>query len=89
MIRFEIKNASLLRIDVAADKTDMQVKDAVVSYVNGEPYDGPYEVIPKADEAQILPTKQRILAEDMTVLAVPYYEADNQIGTTIYIASEV
>ena len=54
-----------------------------------EPYDGPYEVIPKANEAQTLPTRQKLLSEDVTVLAVPYYEADNPNGTTIFIASEV
>jgi hypothetical protein len=66
----------------------MRVGDAVVVVSGGVPYDGPYEVTPKV-EAQTLPTKQKYLSEDIQVLSVPYYETDNQNGTTIYIASEV
>ena len=89
MIRFKVTQPPALRMHAAPDKVEMQVANAVVSYVGGSPYDGPYEVTPKADEEQILPTKQKILTKDLTVLAVPYYEADNQSGTTIFIASEV
>lgn len=59
-----------------------------ISGGEGTPYDGSYEVVPKV-ETQVLPTKQKYLDEDVTVLAVPFYEVDNQKGTTIFIASEV
>lgn len=49
-------------------------------------YDGPYTVIPTVDE-QKLETAQRILLEDVTVKAIPYYAVSNVSGgTTIYIA---
>ena len=79
MIRFKVRSAPTVRMRVGA---------AVVVPSAGNPYNGPYEVVPKV-EAQILPTKHKYLSEDVQVLAVPYYEADNPIGTTIFIASEV
>lgn len=79
MIRFKVRGAPTVRMRVGA---------AVVVPSAGNPYNGPYEVVPKV-EAQTLPTKQKYLSEDVQVLAVPYYEADNPIGTTIFIASEV
>lgn len=52
-------------------------------------YDGTYVVTPAANRDQILPTKNKILLEDVTVLKVPYYETSNISGNTVYIASEV
>lgn len=51
-------------------------------------YEGSYAVIPKVDE-QILETRNKFMLDDVIIHKVPYYEADNQIGTTIFIASEV
>lgn len=79
MIRFEVRGAPAVK---------MRVGDAVVVPSGGNPYNGPYEVVPKV-EAQTLATKQKYLSEDIHVLSVPFYEADNQNGTTIFIASEV
>ena len=79
MIRFKVRGAPVVRMRVGA---------AVVVPSGGNPYDGPYEVVPKV-EAQTLATKQKYLSEDIHVLSVPFYEADNKNGTTIYIASEV
>ena len=79
MIRFKVRGAPAVRIRAGA---------AVVVPSGGNPYDGPYEVIPKV-EAQTLATKQKYLSEDIHVLSVPFYEADNKNGTTIFIASEV
>lgn len=79
MIRFKVRGAPTI---------NMRVRRAVVVVADSRPYDGPYEVTPKV-EAQTLPTKQKYMTQDVTVLSVPYYEADNQNGTTIFIASEV
>ena len=94
MVRFKINPfpAGPIRFKVSAypgEPIRMDVEKAVVVLADTNHYDGPYEVTPKADEAQTLPTKNTILSEDVTVLAVPFYEADNQNGTTIFIASEV
>ena len=51
-------------------------------------YGGEYEVTPSVDE-QVLETKDTIMADDLTIKSVPYYETSNVNGTTVYIASEV
>ena len=79
MIRFKIRSAPTVK---------MRVGTATVVPSGGNPYEGPYEVVPKV-EAQTLHTKQKYMTQNVTVLSVPFYEADNQNGTTIYIASEV
>lgn len=79
MIRFKIRGAPAVK---------MHIEAAVAVPSGGNPYEGPYEVVPKV-EVQTLATKQKYLSEDIRVLSVPFYEADNQKGTTIYIASEV
>ena len=52
-----------------------------------DPYPGPYEVIPKAWEDQILATNGKNMEDDVTVYEVPYDEVSNQYGTTVTIAS--
>lgn len=52
-------------------------------------YDGDYTVTPKADEATVLETQGKVMADDVTVIRIPYYETTNETGTTVYIASEV
>lgn len=54
-----------------------------------KPYEGDYEVTPKADSAVVLPTKDRFLNRDVNVKKIPYYETSNQTGVTVYIAAEV
>lgn len=52
-------------------------------------YDGEYTVIPKAHEAQVLETAQKLLLDDVTVTKVPYYETSNIYdGKTVYIAED-
>lgn len=53
------------------------------------PYEGEYNVIPKAHENVVLETKDKLMDDDVTVLKVPYYETSNLTGETVYIASEV
>lgn len=53
-----------------------------------EIYDGDYEVIPKVT-AQELETREKLMADDVLVHAIPYFETSNQSGTTVYIANEV
>lgn len=53
-------------------------------------YLGSYQVVPKANEEQILETKNRIMTDNVTILEIPYYEVSNDSnGTTVYIAKEV
>lgn len=55
----------------------------------GEPYEGPYDVTPKVT-AQTLKTAQKLMRDDVSVRAIPYFDVSNPAGgNTIYIANEV
>lgn len=51
-------------------------------------YGGAYEITP-AVEAQTLETANKLMTDDLTVRAVPYYQTSNITGDTVYIAMEV
>ena len=52
-----------------------------------EAFGGPYLVIPKAYETQILFTDGLVMEDDVTVTEIPYFESDNEAdGKTITIA---
>lgn len=57
--------------------------------VGGRPYEGDYVVTPKVDQ-QTLDTKGAIMRDDVTILAIPYFETSNNSGgNTAYIAKEI
>jgi hypothetical protein len=43
-------------------------------------YDGPYDVTPMPYTAQILPTSNLAMAEDVNIREIPYYEVSNTSG---------
>lgn len=50
-----------------------------------ERYQGPYEVTP-AVSAQTLPTRAKVMSDDLEVKAIPFYEVSNLAGgDTAYI----
>lgn len=51
-------------------------------------YDGQYEVTPSAHNQIVLETREKLMADDVTVLKIPYYETSNESGLTVYIAGE-
>jgi hypothetical protein len=52
-------------------------------------YQGEYNVTPKIVE-QTLPTKEKLLLEDMTIKAIPFFNVSNTSGgSTVYIGKEV
>lgn len=63
---------------------------AEYSMTGGDPYEGAYEVTPKAWTEQTLPTKNKIMADDVTVFKIPYYETSNiHDGLTVFIAEDI
>ena len=57
-------------------------------YVSDVPlYEGSAEATPGL-EAQTLPTRNTILAEDIEIAAIPYREVANEYGTTVIIGGE-
>lgn len=60
-----------------------------VSHDGVQEYTGPYEATPKVT-AQTLPTKDKLLAQDVTVKEIPYFDVSNTSGgSTVYIGNEV
>ena len=58
-------------------------------YVGGNPFDGDYTVTPKVD-SQTMPTKGRIMLDDVTIKAIPFFNVSNNSGgSTVYIAKEI
>lgn len=51
-------------------------------------YGGEYIVTPKPYISQTLETKEKLMANDVTVKEIPYYETSNTSGITIYIGGE-
>lgn len=57
--------------------------------IGGEIYNGIYDITPKVT-AQTVPTRDKIMLDDVTVQAIPYYETGNvQGGNTVYIGSDI
>ena len=55
--------------------------------IEGEHYEGPYVVIPKAFDNTILQTKNKVMDDNVEVVEIPYDETSNTYGTTVVIAS--
>lgn len=63
--------------------------EQAIEIVHADYYEGEYVVTPKMFEGTVLPTKDKTMADDVTVLEVPFYEVTNESGgTTVYIATE-
>lgn len=61
----------------------------VTLYKDADPYKGAYVVTPRV-EAQVLPTAEKLMADDVTIKAIPIYDVSNTSGgSTVYIAREV
>lgn len=61
----------------------------VTEYIGGEEYEGEYVVTPKVTE-QSLPTKEKVLIEDITIKEIPFYNVSNASGgNTVYIGDKI
>lgn len=88
MIRLKV-SGSHLRLNVNSPKIGMKIGQAVIVSVGGEPYEGEYEVTPKIS-SQTLATAKKLMKDDVTVKAIPYFDVSNPAGgQTIYIGSEL
>lgn len=69
---------------IPANMGEVQV---VTEFVGGEPYNGDYVVTPKVAE-QTLETKAKVMADDVQIKAIPFFEtANNAGGDTVYIGT--
>lgn len=56
---------------------------------SAQKYEGEYEVTPTVN-GQTLETKQKLMTDDVTIHAIPFFEVGNNSGgNTVYIANEL
>lgn len=80
---FEIRFEETVK-DVNAEFDELQFVT-----IGNEPYTGEYEITPKVSK-QIVPTKGKVMQNDLTVNSVPFFDVGNTSGgSTVYIASEI
>ena len=63
----------------------LSVGDILIIHSQFPDYAGPYTITPQAHQAQTLPTAQKSLNENITVLEIPVYEVSNEYGITVNI----
>ncbi len=83
-----IINCPKKEVKIDAKQKDIEFSSTYSVYIEGEIYDGDYEVTPKVD-AQSLPTATKVMLQDVQIKKIPYFETSNEYGNTIYIGSEV
>lgn len=64
-----------------------ELKGAISTLESVDSYDGDYLITPRI-KSQFLFTKNKKMNDDITVLAIPYYETSNLSGKTVYIGGE-
>jgi hypothetical protein len=89
-LTLQVEKAPSLTLGLDNTDLDLSIGTAInVTQLEGDKYEGPYSVTPKADAVQTLYTRAKTMEDDVTVLAIPYYQTSNTYGDTIYIGSEV
>ena len=89
-MRMQMRSANRLEADLKnKDRINVGGMAGAVFNYTAPVYDGPYEAVPKAYDAQVLKTKDRTMVDDVTVEKVPFYEVSNEAGgMTCYVAEE-
>lgn len=89
-INIEIMDNEELSIDTIDDAYDIdgEIITNTVFKCNHTTYQGNYIVTPKINN-QVLPTKNKALSDNITILEIPFYKTSNETGQTVYIGSEV
>lgn len=65
-------------------ESEMTASVNVVTKTDAELYEGSYESTPSTQD-QVLDVGRKVMARDVVVKAIPYYETSNETGTTVYI----
>ena len=80
------RRGSVLNGKIVDATLKLKARVQLPASVTADVYDGDYEVLPSVD-AKELETKHKFMQDNVTVLAIPYYEVSNdQNGFTAIIA---
>ena len=85
MIRFTLSGGKLLQFRISPSAYTFKAEPARLIYIDGQPYEGPYTVVPKPWEDQVLATNEMHMTDDVTVKEIPYAEVSNTQGITVTI----
>ena len=86
-IKIILRKENDIKISFGKENEDIKLdfKDKVIIGGQYQEYEGEYEVTPRT-VAQVLPTKEKNMKNDVTVKEIPFYEVGNlQNGKTVYI----
>ena len=86
-IKIILRKENDIKISFGKGNGDIKLdfKDKVIIGGQYQEYEGEYEVTPRT-VAQVLPTKEKNMKNDVTVKEIPFYEVGNlQNGKTVYI----
>lgn len=64
--------------------TVLNISANLTTSSNLDYYRDTYIVVPTKHD-QILPTRSKVMLNDISVKKIPYYETSNKVGTTVYI----
>ena len=83
----QLSERKSIEIDISPKRPTISIElGAPHSGTDHPVYNGPTIVMPEPYDIQILPTKEKIVKENIMVLPIPYYETSNpQGGITAYI----
>lgn len=70
------------------EQLNLTMTERIIVPVYTDPYEGDYEVVPRAYENVELQTEQKQMKHNVTVYKVPKYETHNEHGSTVYIATD-
>lgn len=77
-----------LKCKIHSTRPSLKGRIRIPTSIGRDIYDGEYIITPKPFEEQVLESKDKMMQEDVVVLAIPYYETSNISGKTIYIGGE-
>ena len=89
-IRGKISNGFERTINGIITNTRHVVGSLTTAYTtSAETYEGEYEVTPTVD-GMVLPTNNKVMTDDLTVKAIPFYNVSNTSGgSTVFIGSDL
>lgn len=75
-----------LRVREQTEHLKLNMEQVRIIYADLPEYEGEYTVVPELYDAQVLPTRNKAMRDDVIVTAIPYYETTNpQGGYTVTI----
>ena len=88
MVKVSVKGPPRVTVNIAAQSSVTVTTDGKQT-IAPETYAGPYTVTPKAREGTTLETQDKMMADNVNVKEIPYYDTANPYGRTLYIGTEV